>query len=156
MTLITILLAIIAFSEITRLVLTHKKSSKRDHFKQKLIGTKKMLWDFEFKLFKTKELREEIRQEYDFMKSRIATLQAQYDGWPEDKDPAEREKIKDQITLAEKDKEKLENQVNGLDLEMYGSKPTNQYPDGVQGITNQIDALREVIGLLKDHIKSLK
>lgn len=161
MNIIIALLSIIALSEIARLFLTHKKVSKKAHFKNKLEGTKRTLWDFEFKTFKTRELREDIRQEYDFMKSRITTLQQQIsqveakNGEKRDKWSDEEKHLDDQLELATNDLNRLEDQIKALDLEINGSKATNQYPDGVQGLNSQIDALREVTELIRDYIKTL-
>lgn len=150
-----ILLAIIALAEILRLILTHKKTTKNQHFQQKLDGVEKMIWDLEFKLNKTGMIREDIREEYDNMKSRIATLDEQIKNWPKDKGEGDRKRIEDQKVLAERDANRFEAQMKGLDEEMYGAKPTKENPEGVQGITTQIESLRELISMLKSHITSL-
>lgn len=148
-----ILLAIIAIAEIVRLVLTHQKLDKKTHFSNKLRGTKQMVWDLEFKAFKTKEIREEIRQELDFMKSRVDVFTKQLDQMTK-KDEGFGE-VSDNLERAKKDVERLEGQIAGIDLELNGSKPTNQYPDGVTGVYHQIDSLRELVGMLQSYIKKL-
>lgn len=152
---ITALLSIIALSEVTRLVLTHKTTSKKAHFKQKLDGTQKMIWDLEFKAHKTREIREDIRKEYDFMLSRIATLETTIATWPKDKDEGERKRLEDQKVLAERDAERFKAQLKNLDVEIEGSKKCNEYPDGATGIVQQVDSLVELQGMLKNYIKSL-
>ena len=151
------LLAIIAVSEVVRLVLTHKPTTKKEHFKQKLEGTEKMVWDLEFKIFKTREIREDIRQEYDFMKHRVIGFEERLKVWDVSKDGNEEEKKKheDQKVLAERDMNRLEAQLKQLDIEISGSKPTNEYPDGVTGITQQIDSLKELQGMVKDWLKKI-
>ena len=42
-----------------------------------------------------------------------------------------------------------------FDLEVEGSWKTNEYPDGVQGLNQQIDALRELQIMLLDYLKSI-
>lgn len=152
---ITILLAIIAISEVTRLVLTHKKGTKKEHFKAKLDGVEKMIFDLEFKIFKTKEIREDVRKEYEFMKSRIATLTSQIENFPKEKDQAEKARLEDDKVRAERDATRFEAQMKNIDSEIYGEKPTADNPNGIAGITDQIDSLRELKGMLKSWIKSL-
>jgi len=141
-----ILLGIIAFAEILRLVLTHTKTTKKAHFKQKFEGTQKMIWDLEFKVFKTREIREDIRVEYESMQSRIQSYKQQI------KDGVQGI---DQLTLAERDAGRLLAQIKQLDIEVNGTKPTNEHPDGATGITHQIDSLRELRGMLQDWIYKL-
>ena len=40
-----------------------------------------------------------------------------------------------------------------LDNEVSGAKPTNENPEGVMGINQQIDSYMELKGMLKDWIK---
>jgi len=152
---ITALLATIALTEISRLFLTHRKMSKKRHFKQKLDGTERMLWDLEFKTFKTKEMREDIRKEYDFMNARIEAIDTTIKNWPKDKDEGEKKRAQDQKVLAERDRDRMKEQIKQLDLEVGGSKQTNDYPEGVSGIGDQVDGLKSLQAMLKDHIRSL-
>lgn len=155
MTITNILLGIIAISEITRLILTHKKTSKKEHFKSKLEGTQKMVWDLEFKKFKTAEIREDVRKEYDYMQSRIDTINKSIQDFPKNKDKAERARLEDDKVRAERDLGRLKGQIEHLDLDIKGSKPTNQYPDGVSGIEDQINSISELTKMLKNWIKKL-
>lgn len=155
MNIIITLLAVIALSEITRLLLTHIPTTRKGHFKQKLEGTSKMIWDLEFKVFKTREIREDIRQEYDFMVSRVDNFDKTIKTWPKDGDISERKRVEDQKVLAERDRDRLLNQVKDLDSEISGAKPTNENPEGHIGITEQIDSVRELQGMLRDFIKSI-
>lgn len=150
---ILILVSIIALVELYRFWLSVKPHTKASHFKGKLEGTRRMRWDLEFKAAKTKQIREDIRKEYDFMKARMASIDNQlatFKGKKEDK-----AKILDDKTRAEADATRLEGQMAALDLEVYGSKPTAQYPDGHNGINQQIESFIELEGMLKNHIKSL-
>jgi hypothetical protein len=150
-----VLLAIIAVTEILRLVLTHLPTSKKAHFKQKLEGVQKMVWDLEFKKFKTREVRESIRQEYDFMLARADSFKKQIAEWPKDKDEGERKRLEDQLVLVERDAERLLAQIKSLDIEIEGAKKSNEYPDGVTGIVQNVDSLVELQGMLRDWIRKL-
>lgn len=148
-----VLLGVIAISEILRLVLTHRTQGRRSYFKQKLDQVTKMIWDLEFKTYKTQEIREQVREEYDRMKSRIATLTEQIGAWPKGKEEGEKKRLEDQKVLAERDAGRFEAQMKQLDLEVHGSKRTQEYPDGVTGIKDSIDSLLELKAMLRDWIK---
>lgn len=149
------LLSVIAISEVTRLYLTHRPESKKRHFQQKLIGVNKMIADLEFKIFKTREIREDIRQEYDFMVSRVDNFDKTIASWPEKGDAGELARVKDKKILAERDRDRLLAQVKQLDIEIAGEKPSAENQEGHIGITEQIDSMRELQGMLKDFIKSI-
>mgnify|MGYP001574832216 CR=1 FL=1 len=109
-----------------------------------------MIWDLEFKVFKTREIREDVRREYDQSKSRLSILEEQITNWPKDKDEGDRKRLEDQVVLLKRDVERFEAQMKQLDLEVNGAKPSMEYPDGVQGINHQIDSLQELKGMLKE------
>ena len=150
-----ILLALILLAEVTRLVLTHLPTSKRQHFKQKLAGTQKMIWDLEFKVFKTREVREDIRKEYDQMKARIHNLEQQITQFPKEKDPAEKARLEDDKVRAEANRDRYERQMKMIDNEIDGLKPSSENPDGATGIMEQIDSLQELKGMLTDWLKRI-
>ena len=152
---IIILLSIIAISEITRLYLTHRSVSKKKHFEQKFDGVQKMIWDLEFKKFKTLEIREDVRREYDNSKSKLFNAEKEITEWPKDKDEGDKKRIEDKVVLLKRDIERYESQMKNLDFEVEGAKPNSQYPDGVQGVDDQIDSLQELKLMVRDWIKQL-
>ena len=50
---------------------------RKDYFQKKLKQVDFMFWDLEFKKFKTLEIREEIRQEYDNQNSKLNVIETQ-------------------------------------------------------------------------------
>ena len=116
-----------------------------------------MEWDLLFKKAKTQSIREEIRVEYDNMRSKLATLENQIKTQKEHPtmEAGDIARLDDQKVLLDKDIERLLGQMKGLDLEVEGSGKTNEYPDGVQGLNQQIDALRELQIMLKSYIKQI-
>lgn len=146
------LLALIAIFEGLRMYWTYRPVSKKDHFKQKLEGTTKMIWDMEFKRHKTRELREGVRQDYDGAKNKLFQIEEGLKGNP---DKETKDKLEDAKPLAERDLKRFEAQLKMLDLEIEGSKPTNEYPDGVNGVDHQIDSLHSLTKMLKDYITTL-
>lgn len=151
---IGLLVAQVGF-EIYRAFLGLNLESKKQHFKNKLRGTRTLIWDLQFKVFKTREIRESIRQEYDYMLARCESLKTQIEQFPKEKDPSEKTRLADQLTLAERDTQRFLQQMKQLDLEVEGAKPTVENPEGHDGITMQIDSLRELETMLADYVKEL-
>ena len=128
---------------------------KKKYFGNKVRGVESMILDLEFKRFKTQEIREEVRVEYDNLKNKLALLETQIKQQKENPtmEKGDIARLDDQKVLIERDMERFLNQIKSLDLEVNGSKPTNDYPDGVSGITQQLESLRELKDMLKECIK---
>ena len=132
-------------------------NKKRRYFKAKYDGVEKMIWDLSFKVHKNREIREEVRQEYDQKKSKFSVLSAQIEAQKgnktmEDGDVA---RLDDQKVLLERDIKRHEEQMYELDAEVMGTKPTQENPQGAQGTNNTIDGLRQLQTMLKSYIKGL-
>ena len=147
------LLIVIALIEARRLWLVERKMTHKRHFKLKSEATGKMIWDMEFKVFKSLQVREEIRQEYDMMNSRIEAMTKGLKGFKGKK--AEKASAEDQLALAKRDLARFESQMKQIDIEINGSKPTADLPDGHQGTVTDIDILRELRGQVDSYVKSL-
>lgn len=142
---------------------------KYKYFRKKLHGVECMLADIEFKRFKSLEIREDVRLAYDNTQAKIQQLNEQIKTFPEIKATEEvaREKekkekwtdeqgrVEDQRILLERDRDRYLAQMKQIDLDVHGSPKTNEYPDGVSGIDDQIDSLQELKGMVKSYIKSL-
>ena len=128
-------------------------NKQKKHFKSKLTGVQRMVWDLEFKRFKTREIREEVRQTYDNQKSRQFSLKEQLNNKELKKE--ELANIKDEIERLDVQLKRYEEQMKGLDLEVEGSKPTNELPDGHDGINQTLDSLRELQQMIKSYIDEL-
>ena len=148
---LSVSIIIIALAQLWRVWQLVRPESKKRHFELKLKGTEKMIWDLEFKVHKTQEVREDIRKEYDFMNSRIEGFTRQLETAKDEDKPT----IEDNITRAPPDRDRLKAQIEQIDVEINGSKKCQQYPDGATGIKHQIDSLRELTTMLKSWIKTL-
>lgn len=151
---IVALLAVVAGCEVYRTYLGKKTPTQYDHFKRRLDGTRGMIWDLQFKVFKTREIREDIRKEYDMMQSRIAGLDKQITEFPKDGNVDELKRLQDQKVLAERDSNRFVAQMKQLDVEVEGAKPSAENPNGADGIVQQIDSLRELESMLKSYLKA--
>ena len=128
-------------------------NKQKKHFKNKLVGVQRMVWDLEFKRFKTREIREEVRETYDNQKSRQFSLKEQLNNKELKKEEAAN--IKDEVERLDVQLKRYEEQMKGLDLEVEGSKPTNELPDGHDGINQTLDSLRELQQMIKSYIDEL-
>lgn len=137
-------------------------SSKYRYFSKKAKQIKYTIWDMEFKRYKTSELREEMRQLYDNTKSHIAMLEEKAKTQREKKsdDPTKMPegdiaRIDDEITRAKVKEEDTLKSVKEMDLQIDGSKQTHEYPDGVQGLSQQIDALYELQQMVNQYLSKI-
>lgn len=150
---ITTLLIIIAIVQVYSFYKSFSKPNKKQHFENKLAGVQRMIYDLEFKIFKTKEIREGVRAEYDQMMARIDALDTQLKNPSLSKE--DKGAIEDNKVRVERDVQRLKNQIASLDVEIHGQRQTNETPDGIAGIEDEIGALRELQGMLKDWIAKL-
>lgn len=135
---------------------------KYRYFLRKLRGVKSMILDLEFKRFKTAEIREEVRQTYDNQKARLlaveTTIKMEREKPSEDasKMPeGDIARLEDEVVRIKLDIERYEAQIKQVDIDVNGSRETNEYPDGVVGINQQLDSLHELEGMIKDYAKSI-
>lgn len=115
------------------------------------------IWDLQFKRYKTKEVREEIRQLMDSRKAAIENLKERVKAEEKEGkiDKEDLETMKDDIVRGEKEQEKFQEQLNGLDAEVNGIKPSQDYPGGVTGIEDQLSSLHELREMLKVYMEKL-
>jgi len=135
-----------------------ERLKQKRYFKRKLQAVQCAIYDLEFKRFKTLEIREGIRKEYDQLRSRLEILSTQIKaesepGKMKDTDKDNFGRLEDQKVLLEKDVEKMKNQMAGLDIEVHGSKPVPDLPEGHNGQTQQLDGLRELVSMIREYIK---
>lgn len=134
-----------------------------------LRGVEKMIWNNEFKKYERLLEREEIRREYDGASAKLSIVEAQIKGLPEDKSKwtDEQKRLEDQRVILSGDinglvdgngnKTKLgyKDQMRDIDLEVYGSGRTNEFPDGLAGINQNLDSIRKLQAITKAYVKTL-
>lgn len=157
MTYLLVAVTVIALSELGRLYLTHHKLSKHRHFQQKRDAVQRTIWDLEFKRFKTEEIREDIRREYDSRKAVLFETEKATELLPKDRQhwTDEQKHLDDNVVRLKQDLERFERQMKALDEEVGGTRPTNENPQGVVGVTQQIDSYQELLGMLRDWMKRI-
>ena len=119
-----------------------------------------MIWDLEFKRAKTLYVREQIRQEYDTIRSKLEIVRTNIEAEKEpgklkDTNADEFNRLGDDEVRLNAECEKKIAQMSGLDTEIHGAKSTAENPEGHQGINETLGALRELRLVLKEYIATL-
>lgn len=65
------------------------------------------------------------------------------------------ERLYDQVQVLGNDVQRYAAQMAQMDIDVQGSPKTNEYPDGVDGINQQLESLRELQMMIKAFIKTL-
>jgi len=68
---------------------------------------------------------------------------------------ADIETLYDQKELLQVDITRYEAQMKKIDLDVHGSKKTNEYPDGLDGVDQTLEYLRELLIMAKDYLKKI-
>ena len=155
MNLIEILLLVIAITELARLVLSYKKPTKKIFFQNELYFLVKRIWNKEFEIFQKRGIREGIRKEHEYLSARLDKIKTDIENWSKDADQGEKARREDDKVRTEADIKKLQDQMRGFDLEIEGCKPCVEYPEGLMGLTGEIEGLKEVQYSIEDWIKQL-
>lgn len=127
------------------------------YFRKKLKGVDFMILDLEFKRYKTQEIRNEVHSLYDSKKAELLALEEKVKKERKEKKLPEGDikRIEDDVERSKAEIKKFEEQLKGLDAEIYGLKPSADFPQGHQGIEDQIEALHELQEMLKDYMTKL-
>jgi hypothetical protein len=143
-------------------IIKYATNWKYRYFLKKLRGVESMIQDLLFKRFKTAEIREEVRQTYDQKKAKLLSVETtikhereKTDGRQNKMAEGDIARLEDEVIRLKQDIERHEMQLKGIDIDVNGSPRTNEFPEGHDGINQQLDGLRELSGMLKDYIKNL-
>lgn len=123
------------------------------YFNRKSNGVNKMIADLEFKRYKTMEIREEVRQAYDQTQHRLDILKQQIKKEEEAKNKEQAEHLDVDVKKVEKDAERYQAQMKQMDLDVVGSRPTSEMPEGYEGINQQLEHLRELGAMIRSYMK---
>ncbi len=160
-------------------------NEKKKYFQHKHKGVQKMIWDNEFKREKTFMIREEVRREYDNVRAKLQIITSKIEAQLADPKKicevhnpeagkekvlkgtcvckyvagsipvADLEGLYDKKELLTRDAQRYEAQMAQMDLDVSGSEPTNEYPDGMEGINHVLSSLRELQIMLKQYVAKL-
>lgn len=127
-------------------------NKQKKYLKRKIEQTQYMIWDLEFKRYKTLEMRDEIREEHDGLKSRLELIENQLKTELTKEQTAE---VEEQKKAVEEKIGKYQAQMEMLDFEIIGLRPNEQYPEGVQGINEQLDALQSLKAMYEEYLEQI-
>lgn len=131
-------------------------NKQKKYFRQKAEGVQKMIWDQEFKKLKTLEIREGVRKAYDETMGRLTVLNSRLTNAPEkEKGTDEYKRLEDEKVRLEKEVEIQKANMRQCDLDITGSKPTNEFPEGGIGIDQNLESLRELKAMIYKYLKTL-
>lgn len=132
-------------------------NKQKEYFDKKLDGVQKVIWDFEFKRFKLGLEREEIRGGYDNLRSRMEVLKTQIKAQKEKPtmEKGEIARLNDQEVILQRDIDRAIQNMKVLDGEISGLAASSEHPEGVTGINQQLEALRELKQTVRDYKKTL-
>ena len=130
------------------------KRTKKNHFKDKLWGVQRKIWDVEFLKDQYKLTREGFRAEYDRLKELedAANVRIEAEKTKEDPDKTIIEQLTKLKERYDPDMGQLKKQMAQMDLLIEGPAP-----EGSQNrpLNETIDGLRTVQSLLKEIINKL-
>lgn len=126
------------------------QKAEKKHFKEKIKYMDVQIWNLEFTRFQISQIRESIRQEYDQLRSRKEAINSTL---KTEKDEVKITEMKDQLEKVENGEKVMLQQMQDKDIQVNGCKECEQFPDGVQGLNEQIEVARMTQQLYKDYLK---
>lgn len=130
---------------------------KYKHFIKKRRSVLTMVEDLQFKKFKTLQIREMEREKHITICSRLGDLDQRIKSEKEKPTLSvdEVKRLDDQKVLLERDKERQELRLKEIDIEIQGTRPTAEYPDGADGIEQQIELLHNLAHTIDVWVKTI-
>lgn len=117
--------------------------SRKRHFKEKLETQVRKMWDMDFAKSKYKQVKEDMRMEYDRMSENIPAFEQRLKTLQERNEPTDADDIKNTEAILEarkKDVAQLKEQMDAMDLQ-------------IQQSDDNIEGYRSIITMLKEFIK---
>lgn len=125
---------------------------------KKIKGMKKMIEDEKFTAYKTSELREEVRGEYDQEQARLDNLDRRIKNKKDtiaEIGEGEFKRLEDEKIITEAKSKGLQEEMDTLTMKVKGGKPTQEHPAGVIGSEQTIEKLHDLIDFVKHYIKDI-
>lgn len=106
----------------------------------------RVIWNQEFKRFKALAVREQLRREYDQANDAFNRISAHPDLETNDQLKQEKQKIEQRLT-------QLKGQIDDMDLRLNGVVPNENNPEGLIGITQELESSIEMREYIKAFVK---
>lgn len=129
-------------------------SQEKKHFQDKILLTRKKMWDLEFVRKQLKQLREEWRSQYDRLKEQedAAVLRLEQERAKEDPDATIVANLENLIKRQTPDLEQFKKNMQAVDSRIEGGEGPEGHQDG---INETLEGHRANLALLEEHIKTL-
>lgn len=124
---------------------------KKKFFKRELKQTKAKIWGIEFSQFTTRAEREKLRKHYDKAQGALQAITERQKEKGLDKEL--RSKADKDKADTEKKVEELKKSLIEFDIMVDGAEPSEQYPQGIRGIGEQLEAHIQKLNHIKRFIK---
>lgn len=113
-------------------------NAKKKYFNAMVADAEKVIWDLEFKKFTALQEREVTRRQYDQGQDALARINAQLQNPSLDKDT--KEHLEGQKAGVEKTLGDLMTHMKNIDGVISGAAPSEQLPEGAEGIDNKLSS----------------
>lgn len=129
-------------------ILKYVFDAKYRFFARKVKAVTKQIWDYEFKVEKTMQIREGIRRDRDSLIDAQHKLEAAFKAAPNDKKvEADYLAVNDNIKRFEAQMKMLDDQINGV--------PANGDNPGENGVNDTIASLAELRQMYKQYLTKI-
>ena len=126
-------------------------NTKKRFFKDKIDQVTKTIWEMEFKVEKSRQVREGVRQDRDRSIEAVGHVKARIEA---SQDEAEKDNLKKELEGLEDSVSRYEKQMKMIDDQIVGSNGDKDN-EPVIGILEQIKSLTELRNMYKDYIKKI-
>lgn len=133
-------------------------NKKKKFFKAKIEEVTKTIWELEFKIAKSRQIREGVRQDRD---RAVENKGHVVERLKNEKDKEKIKELEEQVKLNEENIKRYEAQMKMIDDQIQGSdqqNPSDEYPDGVPavvGILEKIKSFTELRIMYQEYLKQL-
>lgn len=132
-------------------MLKYITSKKYRVFSKKISDVQMSIWEFEFKVAKSRQIREGIRQDRD---RAVETIHKIESVMKEEKDKDRLESLDKERNVMADNAKRFELQMKMVDEQIQGVPADGENP-GQQGILDTIKNLVELRTMYKDHLKTI-
>lgn len=126
-------------------------NTKKRFFKNKIKDVSKYIWDLEFKIEKSRQVREGVRLDRERTLELVSQLEVQIKGTEDSKKKTE---LEGQIKKLQDNIARYEAQMKMIDFEIDGGQPSEENPAGI-GILEKISSFIELRKMYEDYIKRI-
>lgn len=126
-------------------------NQKYRFFKRKVEATQKAIWDLEFTIAKSRQVREGVRQDRDRTIEAISQIETTIKGTEKKED---KEKLEVELKTLQENATRYEAQMKMIDEQIEGGWVTDENPAGI-GIKERMASLASLREMYKDYLSKI-